>query len=375
MHSTSKNIYRNLFFSILCIGIILSGCKNGEEEDKNPLSEEEQESAEVRPEVIFAIADSKPIYQHIESQGVVEANQSVELKPKISGYVERSYITEGRSVQKGDTLLVFDRREAKMAVQQAQNTYEEALHKYRIEMNMRTNGNNSGTNGDHKKDAGKQMVRITTGLAKAELELEQAKLDLSYTVLKAPFTGTLSTDRRLANGTYVNAGTKVGELVDDRTVRLRFDVLESELSKIESGMEVKLSGPGAEQLKGTVMAVDPVVDTKTKTGTIIVEAENRDGILSPGMTVEGRIQVLKQEGKVRVPRSAILSRDGGRTLLFKLKPENDEVHWVYVEPEALNSQWAIINHEQVAPGDTIAVDRHFALSHLQIVKPRLQTPE
>jgi len=90
------------------------------------------------------------------------------------------------------------------------------------------------------------------------------------------------------------------------------------------------------------------------------------------MTVDGRIRILKQQGKARVPRSAILSRDGGRTLLFKLNPKNNEVHWVYVKPVAENSDWAIINNPQVEPGDTIAVDQHFALSHLEVVKPRLQ---
>lgn len=361
---------KKLALLVLCIGLVFSGCGQSEDEDDNPLSEEEQESAEVRPEVTFAIADDEPIYQYIESQGVVEANESVKLKPKISGYVERSYITEGKRVQKGDTLLVFDRREWAMAVQQAQNAYEEALNEYKIEMGMRSGRDTNGTNGNE--DPNSQMVRITTGLAQAELELEQAKLDLSYTVLKAPFTGTLATDERLSSGTYVSAGTEVGELVDNRTVRLRFDVLESEISKIEPGMDVQLTAPGGEQLMGEVEAVAPVVNTETKTGTVIVEADNPEGILTPGMTIEGRVQTLQEDGKVRVPRSAILSRDGGRTLLFKLHPENNEVHWVYVEPDAQNSEWAIINHEDVAPGDTIAVDRHFALSHLQIVEPQLQ---
>ncbi len=361
--------YLTLFMVLMVLS--LAGCGGGDSED-DPISEEEKEEAEVRPEVIFAIADDEPIYQYIESQGRVEANESVELKPKISGYVERSRITEGKRVQKGDTLLLFDRREWAMALQQANNAYEEALNSYEIEMGMRSNGggNSSGTNGDE--DPGSRMVRITSGLAQAELDLEQAQLDLSYTVLIAPFTGTLSTERRISPGSYQNAGTEVGELIDDRTVRVRFNVLESEIGKIEQGMGVRLIAPGGDQLPGEVEAVAPVVNTETKTGTVIVKADNSGQLLVPGMTVEGRIQILQQEGKVRVPRSAILSRDGGRTLLFKLHPENDEVEWVYVEPAAQNSEWAIINHEDVAPGDTIAVDRHFALSHLQIVEPRMQ---
>jgi len=360
---------------VLMLTVIVGACQSSEKEDNNPLSEEEQESAKVRPEVTFAIADSQPIYQYIESQGVVEANQSVILKPKISGYVERSFITGGKRVQKGDTLLNFDRREYNMAVEEAKNAYDEALEKYKIEMGMRATRDTADTNGGEQEDPGARLVRITTGLAQAEVDLKRAKLNLSYTLLVAPFSGVLYTKERITSGAYVSAGSQVGQLVDDRKVRIRFDVLESELSKIDAGMKVRLTAPGGEQMQGMVQAVSPVVNTETKTGTVIVEADNPNGILTPGMTVEGRIQVQKQEGKVRIPRSAILSRDGGRTLLFKLHPENNEVQWVYVEPTAQNSQWAIVNHKEITPGDTIAVDHHFSLSHLQIVDPVLKVQE
>jgi hypothetical protein len=64
------------------------------------------------------------------------------------------------------------------------------------------------------------------------------------------------------------------------------------------------------------------------------------------------------------------SRDGGRTLVFKLN-EGETVEWIYVEPAFQTSDWAIVNHEDIAPGDTLAVDQHFALSHLQCVIPRM----
>jgi len=365
---------RQLVLLFLSLSIVTIGCQQDESQDNNPLSEEEQESAEVRPEVTFAIADDQPIYQYIESQGVVEANRSVQLKPKISGYVDQSFISGGKQVQKGDTLLKLDRREYAMAKKEAMNAYEEALQNYNIEMGMRADQESSASD-TARGQRPARLVSITSGLAQAKVDLRRAKLNVSYTSLVAPFSGVLFTDERITPGAYIGAGTQVGRLVDDDTVRVRFDVLESELNKIEAGMQVRLTAPGGQQLEGVVEAVSPIVNTQTKTGTVIIEAANPDGVLTPGMTVEGQIQVQRQQGKIRIPRSAILSRDGGRTLLFKLQPENNEVQWVYVEPKAQNSQWTIVDHEQLAPGDTIAVDQHFSLSHLQIVDPVLQVRE
>jgi len=134
-------------------------------------------------------------------------------------------------------------------------------------------------------------------------------------------------------------------------------------------MEAELVTPSGVRKQGVVSAVSPIVDSESKTGKVVVEVDNSDRTLRTGMTVEGRIQIESHSGIARVPRSAILERDGGRTLVFKLNGET--VEWVYVEPVIETSDWAIINSEDISPGDTLAVDRHFAISHLQKVRPRM----
>lgn len=364
-----KNIHQLSFLLVLYV-LFFVGCQEAKNEEL-PISEEQQESAEVRPEVIFAVADDQPIYYYVESQGIVEANREVVLKPKISGFVEQSNIIEGAGFQKGDTLLTFVDDEWAYQLQEARNEYQKALNAYAIERRLRNSEyQQQGTNGDSTKSD--EMVRITTGLAQAELAMERAKLNLSYATITAPFNGQLAVQKRIEAGTFVNAGTELGTLVDDRSVRIRFDVLEAEVNKVNTGMTAELTMPGGETLEGDVTAVSPMVDPESKTGEVIVKAANRNGLLKPGMTVEGRIQIRKMEGKARIPRSAILERDGGRTLVFKLHPENNEVEWIYVSPAAQNSEWTIVNHENIAPGDTLAVDNHFALSHLQIVEPKMR---
>lgn len=356
----------------MVVGFLFWGCANKEQPDEEVLSDEQQESVEVRPEVLFTVADSLPVYQYVESRGVVRAARKVALKPKISGFVAASNIAGGRWVSEDELLLQFEKLEWLYALQEAENKYQQALSKYKIEKRLRSGAlQSSGTNGADTTSNDK-MIRRTTGLTAAKLALKRAKLNLSYTTMHAPFSGCLATQQRIAEGSYVTAGTKIATLVNDAAVRVHFDVLEAELAKIEEGMAADIITPAGRVMEGTVTAISPVVNTKTKTGEVIVTVQNPNGWLRSGMTVEGRIHVKKQESRARIPRAAVLSRAGGRTLIFKLHPGNNEVQWIYVDPVAVNSEWALINHPEVAPGDTIAVDNHFALSHLQIVDPKMR---
>lgn len=349
---------------LLASVVLISSC-SPEEEEERP---ETPESAEIRPEVVFTTIDDRPLHIYIESQGIVEANRVIVVRPRISGFVRTSALEDGAFVQQGDTLISFVDEEWQYQLQQAENEYESALLEYDIERRQRQNNSTAGSNGNGS-NRDDNMLRISTGLAQAELELERARLDLSYTSITAPYSGFLSVPDRVNNGAYIATGSELGTLIEDRKVRVRLDVLEAELHALEQGMTVTVTTPSGTQKEGVIRAITPIVNPESKTGQVLVEVPNQDRLLKPGMTVEGRIQIRSHSGTTRVPRSAILERDGGRTLVFKLN--NGRVEWVYVDPETMTPEWAIVNNEDISPGDTLAVGRHFALSHMQPVTPRM----
>lgn len=368
---SSVNMKLRLLMLLICSVVLAGGCSSDEEEDDESISEEQEESVDVRPEVIFAVTDDEPIYNYVESQGVVKASRSMNVVPRISGYVEQSSLIEGRQVQQGDTLISFVDDELEYEVERARNDYKEALSDFELENRSRQNAEAIT---DTSQDAlqNEELARIYSGLSQAEVDLKAAELEYSYATITAPFSGTLAVEDRVEPGSYISSGDELGTLINDGSVRVEFDVLESELGRISTGQSAELTAPDGSTVEGTVSAVSPRVDSESKTGKVTVESDNGSGALRTGMTADGRIQVEEMNGKVRIPRSAVLERDGGRTLVFKLDAETEEVEWVYVEPDAQNREWALIDHADIEPGDTLAVDQHFALSHLQKVTPKME---
>lgn len=348
-----KKIVRSTVLFML-IGVVFASCKAKKEKVETP----DLESIEILPEVVFTVVDDEPLRYYIESRGVVEPDKKILITPRIGGFVETHDVTDGKWLAKGDIILQFDKEEWEFRKNDAYNKYLKAKNEYETELRLRGELNQDTTQNS--------LMKINTGLSEAELNYDRAKLDLSYTTIKAPFSGYISTKEVVTDGAYVGAGKELGSFVNTNTVKIRFDVLEKEIVDLKPGMEVELEGPAQENYTGKITAISPEIDQESKTGQAIVEVDNPEGSLKTGMTIEGRIFVRSATSKVRMPRESLLARDG-RTLVFKLN--KGEVEWIYVTPEEMNTEWVLIDHEDINPGDTLAVDKHFSISHQQKVIP------
>jgi RND family efflux transporter MFP subunit len=267
------------------------------------------------PNVTVAKPAVRAVTDQDEYVGRFVAIDAVEVRARVSGYLDKIHFRDGQMVKQGDLLFTIDKRPFENTVaQQRANLAQAKANLAFAESDL---------------DRGKQLVRERTiseqvfqqrtqafGSAQAavaanEAAVKQAELDLEFTELRAPVNGRIG-DRRVSPGNLVTGGTTgtttmLGTIVSMDPIRFEFTMDEASYLRYErfskmgkevtgraGGMTVglKLLDEKNFDRHGAMDFVDNVIDKSS--GTIRGRAvfSNPDGVLTPGMF-----------GRVRVPGS------------------------------------------------------------------------
>ncbi len=233
------------------------------------------------PGVVVAPATIASFPEIVEALGTARANESVEIRPKITETVRRIRFVESERVEEGQVLIELDDTTAQAAVASARASFADSNRKY---------------------DRGRELFQASL-IAASELEslaarrnvdratLDAAQARLSDTVIRAPFVGRVGL-RHVSVGSLVTPLTVIATLDDTDTIKLDFDVPETALSLIARRREV-LAHSAAwpdETFRGEVSSVDTRVDPVSRMVTVRALVPNPEQKLRPGMflTVELR---------------------------------------------------------------------------------------
>ena len=264
------------------------------------------------PQVSVAQVLEKRVKDWDEFTGRLQAVETVEIRPRVSGYIDKVAFTEGAQVKRGDLLFVIDPRPYKAEYDRAAadvKRFKTALELGRIELTRVQRLKDSGAVSEEELDERKSTVaQAEANVAGAEAALEAAALNLNFTRVTSPIDGRASR-AEVTRGNLVtggsNGGTLLSSVVSLDPIYLYFDADEQSYlrytkmaqngerpSSRESGnpVQVGLANEDGFPHHGTMDFVDNQLNPQT--GTIRGRAvlPNKDGQFTPGLFA--RVQLL-----------------------------------------------------------------------------------
>jgi len=350
--------------SLLLIANALTGC------DNKPAAG----SAPPPPTVTVAHPFQKSITEWDEYTGRFTALETVEIRARVSGFIDSVHFQEGQIVKKDDLLFVIDQRPYQIAVEQAKADIERAQAKLDIatqDVNRATPLIQNQTLTVREFDTRKSIERDASGqLASANAALKQAELNLEWTEVRAPIAGRIS-DKRVDAGNLITGGqtgaTLLSVIVSIDPIHFVFDGSEADflhyLRLAAAGtrpssrdapnpVAVRLADETEFSHMGRMDFVDNAINPKT--GTIRGRAvfDNKDGFLTPGFF--GRLRLFGgTHDALLIPDGAIAS-DQASKIVFTVA-EDGTVGTKRVELGPIIDGLRVVR-SGLAPTDRIVID-------------------
>lgn len=245
-------------------------------------------------------AKSGSILRRVSTVGTLKAVQSVVLHPEVGGKIAKVYFQEGERVKAGEPLFKIEDQMYKAKVKEAEARLELNRQEYKRATTLLER--NFGT--IQKKDETHANVLV------AEANLEEAKLHLDHTVIKAPFEGVIGL-HEVSVGTLVSESTELATVVDLDPINIDFHIPESYLPFVHTGdiVDVTIEDFDILPIEATIKAISPEIDESTRTVSLRAQMPNKELAYRPGEFARVLVLAGKVQNAVLVPETAI-EREG-----------------------------------------------------------------
>ncbi|MBA2413575.1 MAG: efflux RND transporter periplasmic adaptor subunit [Burkholderiaceae bacterium] len=262
------------------------------------------------PPVAVEVIQVKPstVQEDLQAVGSLQSNESVILRPEVSGRIAAIGFKDGQVVRKGQMLIALDNslNAAEVAQMQAENDLALSNLKRSEDLASRKFISSSA----------QDTAASNAQVAEAKLKLAQARL--SKMRILAPFDGVVGI-RGVSLGDYVKDGTDLVNVEDVRTLKVDFRLPERNLTQIKVGQSIEVVAdalPG-ERFSGEIDAINPRIDANGRSLEMRARLQNAGGKLRPGMFVRVRVIVGERTNALLVPEEAIVPQ-GADFFVYKV---------------------------------------------------------
>jgi len=216
----------------------------------------------------------------VEGLGTLRANESIEIRPRITETVTAIRFTEGQEVAAGAVIVELRSAEvraqvaaAKAALAESESRYQRSRHLYEDQLVSQA-----------------ELEPLEAQRDGDRADLDAAEARLAETVVRAPFAGRLGL-RRVSLGSLVGPGDVITTLDDTHVMKIDFDVPETAVARLRTGLSFVATSAAFPdtQFRGVVVSVDTRVDPVSRTITVRGTIPNPKGRLKPGMFMSVRL--------------------------------------------------------------------------------------
>jgi membrane fusion protein (multidrug efflux system) len=241
------------------------------------------------------VLDTRRMADRVTTVGTVLANEEVDVRSEISGRVETISFREGTRVVKGQVLVKI--ADAELRAQAARAESRLSIAKSEADRQKQIFEQNLSSQREY------DTALNDLNVAKAEAELARAQL--AKTEIRAPFEGKVGL-RYVSEGSFVSPATQIASMQDDTPVKLDFSVPERYAGRLRVGDPIRFTVQGsARRFEGSIYAVEPSIDSATRTLRVRATNPNADGALVPGAFADVEI-VMSERDTISIPAFALI---------------------------------------------------------------------
>lgn len=286
----------------------------------------EVEGPQAKPAAVEAAIDrvrvrtqrAEKIVRKIVVNGETAPARIVQISAETEGRVTSTGAERGANVDKGALLVRLDERDRHARLAQARATVRQREVEYDGRRRLKSESYVSEA----------QLQEAVAALEAAKAELRRAELDLDYMTVRAPFAGALQS-RAVEVGDFVKVGDPIATFVDNRKIVVTGDVSEFDAGQVEVGEPAEARLATGETLRGFIRYVAPVADSSTRTFTVELEVDNREGALRVGGTAE--LMIPAETVSAHRVSPSLLTLDDAGNVGIKIIDEDGKVEFVVAD--------------------------------------------
>lgn len=275
----------------------------------------------------------------IFTTGSIIANEQVELSSEISGKITQIHFKEGQRVKKDDLLLKIN--DSELQAQLERVGYQLELAKIQEERQRKLLDKGGISQSEY--DAAFNQLNVL----QSEKKLIEAQID--KTEIRAPFSGLVGL-KFVSDGSYISPSSQIASLLDINPVKIDFSVPERYYPSIEEGNPVYFSVQGSNKnYKGEIYAIEPKIDSETRTLQIRAISPNKNNELLPGAFADLELVLENIENALLIPTISLIPQiDGNHVFVY----DNGEIRKQNVETGVRRERYIQIT-EGLSAGDTV----------------------